>query len=486
MTSAAKFPMRHLAGFESLETEYAYWIDASRIQGEIPAALQGTFFRIGPGRNKIGNQKFAHWFDGDGMLNAITFSPRGVHYRNRYVRTPKYVNETRAQRILYRGFGNQIPGGWMRNIGRMPANCANTNIAWHGGKLLALWEGGRPWQLDPYSLDTVGEYSFQQRLKKYSPFSAHGKLNPRTQCYYNFGVMPKLDGTAQVVLYKISPLGHLVQYGRFPIDYFGFCHDFGLTENYAIFLVSPVAMKTPWPWLLGRVSFDECLAYRPEMGMKAYIVRLDDFKVVATFALDPCVVVHFSNAWEEDGLLHVDVTHFPDFSVDAALRDVFHADACLGGELWRYSFDLSNRQMRAYPHSGLRSCEFPVWDERKTGMKTRMVYSAAVLDNGTPGFFNGLQKFDLETGDLRIYDFGAGRFTSEPRFVPSDSFAGEDDGWLLSMVYNADRDKSEIVIVDAKTLSREVAVIPLEHRVPFGFHGGFVAKTFLPESLQAK
>lgn len=483
MTSIAKFPLRHLGGFESLDTEYNYWIDPQNIQGKVPKEIQGTFFRIGPGRNKIGTQKFAHWFDGDGMLNAITFTKQGVHYKNRYVRTPKYVDESKAKRIVYRGFGNKIPGGWRKNIGRMPANCANTNIVFHGNRLLALWEGGRPWQLDPYSLDTIGECSFHQRLKKFSPFSAHGKLDPRTQCYYNFGVMPKLDGKANMVLYKVSPTGHIVQRGRFDLDYFGFCHDFGLTEHYAVFLVTPVAMKTPWPWLLGKQSLDESLDYRPDMGMKAYIVRLQDLTLVSTFILDPCVVVHFSNAWEEAGTLQVDVTHFKDFSVNAALRDVFHSDVCLGGDLWRYSFDLQAHRYEARAHTGLKPCEFPVWDERKTGQKTRIIYSAAVLDNGTPGFFNGLQKYDLNSGEVLIHDFGAGRFTSEPRFVPRNATADEDDGWLLAMVYNADREASEIVVVDAKTLSKEVAVIALQHRVPFGFHGGYVHRAFLPETL---
>jgi len=38
-------------------------------------------------------------------------------------------------------------------------------------------------------------------------------------------------------------------------------------------------------------------------------------------------------------------------------------------------------------------------------------------------------------------------------------------------------------VVDAKTLSKEVAVIALQHRVPFGFHGGYVHRAFLPETL---
>jgi len=51
--------------------------------------------------------------------------------------------------------------------------------------------------------------------------------------------------------------------------------------------------------------------------------------------------------------------------------------------------------------------------------------------------------------------------------------SSEDDGWLLSFVYEPRRDASDLVIVDAAELTTQ-AVIELPTRVPFGFHGTWV------------
>ncbi len=45
----------------------------------------------------------------------------------------------------------------------------------------------------------------------------------------------------------------------------------------------------------------------------------------------------------------------------------------------------------------------------------------------------------------------------------------------MSYVYNADRNASDVVILDARAFSEEpVASISLPVRVPFGFHGNWV------------
>ncbi len=75
-------------GLENLDEEHDYWID--EVDGDLPDDLQGTFFRNGPGRQKIGETPYGHWFDGDGMICAVTFDSVRVHVKNRYVRTPKY------------------------------------------------------------------------------------------------------------------------------------------------------------------------------------------------------------------------------------------------------------------------------------------------------------------------------------------------------------------------------------------------------------
>jgi len=88
------------AGFRTLAAEHDYRID--EIDGAVPKSLRGTLFRNGSGRNDLGGTWFPHWFDGDGMISSFRFDEGGIHYRNRYVKTDNYVDETREGRIVHR------------------------------------------------------------------------------------------------------------------------------------------------------------------------------------------------------------------------------------------------------------------------------------------------------------------------------------------------------------------------------------------------
>src|SRR5688500_4005315 len=171
------------AGFRTLTSEFDYRVD--EIEGAVPAALRGTLFRNGAGRNDLGGHAFPHWFDGDGMISAIRFDDRGIHYLNRYVRTPNYVDETREQRVLYRGFAKMRPGGLIANAFREPGNVSNTSVMLHEERLLSLWEGGPPFALDPATLATLGVEDFGGRVRT---FSAHPKTDPQTGEVFNFGI----------------------------------------------------------------------------------------------------------------------------------------------------------------------------------------------------------------------------------------------------------------------------------------------------------
>src|SRR6478735_1380709 len=91
------------SGLRALNGEFSYRADC--IEGALPNWLRGTFFRNGPGRLEVGDAKFGHWFDGDGLICKFSFRDDGVHFANRYVRTPKYLRETALNRIDCRGFG---------------------------------------------------------------------------------------------------------------------------------------------------------------------------------------------------------------------------------------------------------------------------------------------------------------------------------------------------------------------------------------------
>jgi carotenoid cleavage dioxygenase len=81
----------------------------------------------------------------------------------------------------------------------------------------------------------------------------------------------------------------------------------------------------------------------------------------------------------------------------------------------------------------------------------------------------------VSTGRTDVHDYGPGFATLEPVFIARKGAIEEDDGWVMSYVYNAERNASDVVILDAKAFSEEpVASISLPVGVPFGFHGNWV------------
>ncbi len=470
--------LAHVGGFEALEQELDCRVPAAEIDGRIPDSVRGTFFRIGPGRNRLGDQVFGHWFDGDGMLHGVTFTDDGIWYRNRYVRTPKYLAETAAGKIVYRSFGHNAPGGVLKNVGRLPANAANTSLIWHGGRLLALWEGGRPWQVDPVTLETIGEFNYRGKLGITDPFSAHGKVDPKTGYYFNHGLGVGARGP-QINIYRINPDGELVARTGIPVKVAAFVHDCAFAGDYLVYFVHPVGFRNPLPFLSGLKAFNDCVRYNPDWGMEALVVEAATLKLVRRIPLDPFVVFHFGNAWQEESKLVIDLMRFEDFSVNAVLSDIFHAENEQGGRPWRYTLNLDTGQIDAATLPLACSGEFPQWDLRFSGRKTRWLFTAAIADNGTSGFFNAIQRLDTETGRTTLHDFGPGRFTSEAVFVPEGDREG--DGYLCCVVYDAATQLSEIVLLDARAEGLPaLARIPLRNHVPFGFHCGYTRKAFLP------
>src|SRR5437870_8621620 len=137
-------------GFQTLETEIFEEVEL-RVEGRLPAELGGTLYRIGPSRHDVYGERYRHWFDGDGMVHALRLGGGQAHYRNRFVATKKKADEDAAGARLYSAFGTPATGRGLTRMRRSapPKSAANTNVVFHHGKLLALWEGGRPWRLDP-------------------------------------------------------------------------------------------------------------------------------------------------------------------------------------------------------------------------------------------------------------------------------------------------------------------------------------------------
>jgi all-trans-8'-apo-beta-carotenal 15,15'-oxygenase len=450
-------------------------------EGTLPALLRGTLYRNGPGRLEFAGVRYGHLFDGDGMVCRYHFDGERVHYRNRYVQTREFLAEARANRLLYRNLGVNLPGGVMRNAFRLAVkNTANTSVMVQAGRLYALWEGGVPHRLHPETLETLARDTFADTLIDHAwrgrlfgselPFSAHPKRDPHTGALFNFGINNGL--TPRLNLFHLDSAGDMRHLRALTLDGFYLVHDFVLTEHWFAFFLCPVRFGL-WGAALGTTTFMQSVHAQTKPTRILLVPR--DGGAPRWCEAPACFIFHFANAYEDErGRLVVDAVQlkaYPDLAGVDDIGDRIEAGdgASLLGQLHRYLIDPVALTAAATPMSAY-ACELPVVEPRLVSREHRYTWALAI----PPQAINqGLAKFDATTGQAVFRDF-APHLVGEPIFVPHPSGSGQGDrGWVLSVIYNADHDRSELLVLDAASLAT-VARLALPHHLAPGFHGCWV------------
>ncbi|MBD1995620.1 carotenoid oxygenase family protein [Leptolyngbya sp. FACHB-541] len=485
-------------GYESLREEFDYWID--QVEGEIPPDLEGTLFRNGPGLLDVGGQPLQHPFDGDGMISAIAFSQGKAHFRNRFIRTEGFLAEQKAQKILYRGvFGTQKPGGWLANAFDFRLkNIANTQVIYWGGKLLALWEAAEPHRLDPHTLETIGIDHLDGVLKPGSAFAAHPCIDPScaedggAPCLVNFSIKPGLSTT--ITIFELDEQCKVIRQHAHAVPGFAFIHDFAITPNYCIFFQNPVHFN-PVPFVVGLRGPGECIQFQGDRPTQIIVIPRHGSAPVQTLSTQSGFVFHHANAFEQDGYLYVDSVCYgalPSVEPNADYRQV-KFEELEPGQLWRFRLDLKANTVERQSIES-RCCEFPFVHPNRVGRPYRYVYlgAAHAAEGNAP--LQAILKIDMVSGKRQVWSAAPHGYVGEPIFVPrppataaTEQFEAngkalddEDRGWVLTLVYDAKMERSELVILDAKDLTKEpVARLQLKHHIPYGLHGSFTSTCFL-------
>jgi carotenoid cleavage dioxygenase-like enzyme len=206
-------------------------------QGEIPASLRGTFYRVGadPAWPPFVERDF--YFNADGMVAMFRFENGYCDFRSRYVRTPRFAAEREARRSLFGAYRNPFTDD--PSVAGLSRGLANTNVYWHGGRLLASKEDSAPIQIDPDTLDTVGEFTWDGDLSSQTA-TAHPKIDPRDGSLVFFGYMAKGETTPDIAYYEADASGRIVHEAWFQAPYASMVHDWAVTENFVIFPIIPL------------------------------------------------------------------------------------------------------------------------------------------------------------------------------------------------------------------------------------------------------
>lgn len=460
----------------SLREEHSY---RARVEGDLPAGLRGTLYRNGPGLFDRGGLRKRNLLDGDGMVQSFRFDGRGVFYRNRFVRTRKFLDEEAAGRFVHQSWSTQAPGGLAANFmggGGIAGQAGITVFPWRG-RLYAFDECALPYELDPDTLETYGESTLGLGRGE-TIYAAHAKFDPATGDWLHFGIRYGPSPKLHVTVFR--PDGSLRLHRSLPMPRNVYLHDWFVTGRYFVWTLHPVEIDY-LSVFLGRRSLLESLSWRPARGN--LVVVLDREGGGAPLLLDTgaCYMWHSVNAYDAGREIVADFVGYdnPDHFVGpnpvaSAVMTGKRGDFAFPGALRRYLIDPAAGSVREEVIDGGRF-EWPRVNEMHRCHRYRFCY----LLRTRPGefFWTVLSRVDMATGRVERYDFGAGRYLTEPVFVPVPGRgyrAGDpaEPGFVLTEVYDSASRRSYLAILDADRIaSGPLAVVHLSHHVPFSYHG---------------
>ena len=467
---AAALP-RHpgLIGFETARAE-EFAAPLATLIGRLPSPLAGVLWRNGPAEHERYGHRYEHWFDGDGMIQAFTFTGTGVTHRARILDTPKRRRETQAGKRILPAFAT-IPPRPEPVLGPDDMNVANTSILAHAGRLMALWEGGSALAVDPDSLTANRFVAWRPDLAGV-PFSAHPKVEP-DGTLWNIGCV--LAPQSMLLFYRIDQTGGLAKFNAMPIAPLGMVHDFVVTARRLVMLLTPLVLE-PDRFLSGQASFLDAHVWHPALGTRVLVVDKDTLEPVRRYELPPGFHFHHGNGWEEaDGTIRLDLCQAPD---PAFLTEDLRA--VMRGE-WRFSSTYPSYRRSVLKPNGIAAIddvepgavEFPRIDPRYSGLRHRKVF--ALTGSGEKGGWplRCVACLDPERGAVAVWSYPRHQIPEEHVFVPSGG--GEGDGWLIGPFLDVQRRATGLNVFDAEHLADGPlwqGVLP--YPLPLGLHGTFV------------
>jgi carotenoid cleavage dioxygenase-like enzyme len=479
-------------------------------QGEIPKDLHGGFYRVGPTWKRPTRQGTNGLLSMDGMVQGLVLDGGRADFRNRWIRTPKYLLEEKYGEGMFEWSDGEWSDwrnfGW-GNVKRTQQNCGisqgtnSINTFPFAGEVLASGEqGGPPIALDPITLETKGVVRWSNQLSHgmHAPAgkangNGEGIVDPRADPDAVFAAHPKWDhdtgelfGFAYsdeppyVTIHIVTPEGTVTSKPLHDAPFHSNAHDIWLTPDHIVmpfqpFISSPKRIEkglgvfgwdTELPITIGlipRAGFPDC---------KVRWIELD---------IEPEYVMHTLSCNVKDGKLTLDAPIFnrPPFPFEFDFKegdDVALFFSIAKSTMGRWTVDLETGKSKTERLAD-RPAELPKVDERFFGKGYNFGFVIAGEPKGNGMKMKDLVVMDLAKGTEQEYRIRHDTPSAvlEASFAPRHVDSPEGDGYIIVPVSKWAADLSEFLIFDTQDITHgPVATIDIPFHMGWTPHGHYM------------
>ncbi|HUN25494.1 MAG TPA: carotenoid oxygenase family protein [Steroidobacteraceae bacterium] len=456
------------------------------VEGEIPRDIRGTFYRLGGDWLYPPVSPHDAPFSADGYLSMFRFWNGRVDYRGRFVRTPRYVANRNARRQLFGIYRNRSADD--PSVRSLSSTVANTTPVVHAGRLFATKEDARPYEIDPHTLETRGEWDFYGKFASLT-CTAHPKIDPVTGEMICFGYEATGEASRDVFVYFIDRSGHVTREVRLEAPYVSEMHDMAITRTHVVLPMYPLTTDKQW-LAQGNIHWywDERLP-----GYLCVLPRDGTARDARWIKGPPHAMVHTLNATTEKNRLVVDgsVSDGNPFPFFPNRYGAPWSPESGTSTIRRWTLDLDSKhegweEQRPFP---MAPGGLPRIDDRFTSMPYRYGYMG-YSDPTRPRdeklaagrafpMTNCLGRYHVGSGKLDTLFVGSDGTLQEACFVPKSSTATEGEGYLVGVYSNLAAARSELIVVDALRME-ELARVILPFQISVQVHGCWASYDDLP------
>lgn len=457
-------------GFKSQENEISE--KDLKVIGNMPEWLSGSLIRTAPSKFEVGSSKYRHWFDPLAMLHKFDIHEGKVTYSCKMLESESYLKAKEKNKIVGQEFGTDPCKSLFQKIfsifeGPKGTDNGCVNVLNYGGKMTANTETTRPVMFKMKNLETEGRFSYEDELSG-QVTTVHPHIDEKNTVY---NYMTEFGRKANYKVYSLEENSHRRKLiASIPVKEPAYMHSFPMTENYIILIEFPMLFNL-LQFRFTNIPPAEAFKWKPERGTKIHLIDKRSGNI-RTFETETFFGFHQVNAFEQDDEIIFDFVCYKDAEIISLLYldNLRSGNTDFGGQLWRFRIKPAENAVYKEVISHF-NFELPRINYGK--INTKPYNFAFGVGRSVPGsFVDNITKIDVNNRKANIWHQESCH-PGEPIFIEKPEAKTEDDGILLSVVLNSQKENSFLLVLDAKDL-KEIARAEVPQHITFGFHGQYV------------